>query len=106
MGGQHHAPAALHTGKTRYPLYSQRGGPQGRYGQVRKISPRNGIRSPGRPPCSESIYRMSYPGRQQPIKVIKTQTKHVAKLITLKYVYGMSYLLLTSDTDTTGDETR
>jgi hypothetical protein len=30
MGDQRHAPAALPTGKTRYPLYRRLGGPQGR----------------------------------------------------------------------------
>ena len=39
MGGQHHTPAALPPGKTRYPLYRRLGGPQGRSGRVRKISP-------------------------------------------------------------------
>jgi hypothetical protein len=39
VGGQHHAPAALPPGKTRYPLYRRLGGPQGRSGRVRKISP-------------------------------------------------------------------
>ena len=39
VGGQRHAPAALSPGKTRYPLYRRLGGPQGRSGQVRKISP-------------------------------------------------------------------
>ena len=38
VGGQRHAPAALTPGKTRYPLYRRLGGPQGRSGQVRKIS--------------------------------------------------------------------
>jgi hypothetical protein len=38
VGGQPHAPAALPPGKTRYPLYRRLGGPQGRSGQVRKIS--------------------------------------------------------------------
>ena len=38
VGGQQHAPAALPPGKTRYPLYRRRGGPQGRSGRVRKIS--------------------------------------------------------------------
>src|SRR5215510_13545770 len=33
MGGQHHAPAALPTGKTRYPLYRRLGWPQGRSGR-------------------------------------------------------------------------
>ena len=39
MGGQRHAPAALPPGKTQYPLYRRLGEPQGRSGQVRKISP-------------------------------------------------------------------
>jgi hypothetical protein len=43
-------------GKTRYPLYRSLGGPQGRSGQVRKISPSTGIRSPDRPACSQSLY--------------------------------------------------
>ena len=46
MEGQHHAPVALPPGKTRYPLYRRLGGPQGRSGRVRKISPHTGIRSP------------------------------------------------------------
>ena len=39
VGGQHQTPAALPPGKTRYPLYRRLGGPQGRSGRVRKISP-------------------------------------------------------------------
>jgi len=39
VGGQRHAEAVLPLGKTRYPLYRKPGGPQGRSGQVRKISP-------------------------------------------------------------------
>ena len=42
---------SLPPGKTRYPLYRRLGGPQGRSGQVRKISPPAGIRSPDRPAC-------------------------------------------------------
>jgi len=34
---------SLPPGKTRYPLYSRLGGPQGRSGQVRKISPPPGF---------------------------------------------------------------
>jgi hypothetical protein len=49
-------------GKTRYPLCRRLGGPQSRSGQVRKISPRTGIRSLDRPAGSESLYRLSYPG--------------------------------------------
>jgi hypothetical protein len=36
--GQRDAPAALPSGKTRYPLYRRLDGSQGRSGQVRKIS--------------------------------------------------------------------
>ena len=43
VGVQRHAPAALPPGKTRYPLYRRMGGPQGRSGQVRKISPPPGF---------------------------------------------------------------
>jgi hypothetical protein len=39
VGGQRQAPAALAPRKTRYPLYRRLGGPQGRSGRVRKISP-------------------------------------------------------------------
>jgi hypothetical protein len=46
--------------KTRYPLYSRLGGPQGRSGQVWKISPTTGIRSPDRPARSQSPNRLSY----------------------------------------------
>ena len=34
---------SLPPGKTRYPLYRRLGGPQGRSGQVRKISPPSGL---------------------------------------------------------------
>ena len=43
VGGQYHAPAALPPGKTRYALYRRLGGPQGRSGRVRKISPPPGF---------------------------------------------------------------
>ena len=39
VDGQRHAPAALHPGKSRYPLYRRLGGPHGRSGRVQKISP-------------------------------------------------------------------
>jgi hypothetical protein len=43
VGGQRHAPAALPPGMTRYPLYRKMGGPQGRSGQVLKLSPPAGF---------------------------------------------------------------
>ena len=43
VGGQSHAPAALPLVKTWYPLYRRLGGPQGRSGQVGKISPQPGF---------------------------------------------------------------
>ena len=46
VSGQRHAPAALPLGKTRNPLCRKLGGPQGRSGQMREISPPTGIRSP------------------------------------------------------------
>jgi hypothetical protein len=39
VGGQRHAPAALPPGMIQYPLYRRLGGPQGRSGRLRKISP-------------------------------------------------------------------
>jgi len=53
MGGQPHAPAALPPGKTRYSLYRRLG--------AENLAP-TGIQSPDRPACSESLYRLSYPG--------------------------------------------
>jgi hypothetical protein len=43
VGGQRHAPAILPLGKTQYPLYRGLGGPQGRSGRVRKLSPPPGF---------------------------------------------------------------
>jgi len=50
-------------GKTRYPLYRRLGGQQGRSGRVRKNLAGTGIRTPDRPPRSQSLYRLSYPCR-------------------------------------------
>ena len=42
-GSESHSGRSLPPGKTRYPLYGGLGGPQGRSGQVRKISPPPGF---------------------------------------------------------------
>jgi len=52
---------SLPPGKTRYPLYSRLGRPQGSFGQVRKISPPTGSRSHTAQPVAQSLYRLSYP---------------------------------------------
>jgi len=39
VGGQRHSPAALPPGKTPYVWYRRLGGPEGRSGRVRKMSP-------------------------------------------------------------------
>ena len=80
MGGQHHAPATLTPGKTRYPLYRGLGEPQNRSGQVRKNLVPTGIRLQDRPAHSKSLYRLSYPGSfiyiyNQDISPLKPQDK-------------------------------
>ena len=82
--GQHHAPAALPPGKTRYPLYRMLGGPQDRSGRVRKISPPNGIRTPDRPARSESLYRLSYPGRQKRYKGMQEKNQLLVKNVNFR----------------------
>jgi hypothetical protein len=61
-GGQCHAQAALPVGKTRYLLYRRLGGPQGRYGRVRKIWPPQEFDPRTAQPRSESLYPLIYPG--------------------------------------------
>jgi hypothetical protein len=53
-------PIALLPGRTRYPTYWRRGGPQARSGQERKNLAPTGIRSPDSLARSESLYRLSY----------------------------------------------
>ena len=57
VGDQGHAPAALPPGKTLYPCTAGRVSPRvGLHGCGK--SPHNGIRSPDRPACSESLYQL------------------------------------------------
>ena len=60
VGGQGHAPAALPPGKIWYPSYRRLGGPHGRSGQVRKISPQPAFDPRTVQPDSESLNRLSY----------------------------------------------
>jgi hypothetical protein len=73
VGGQRHDPAALHPGKTQYPLYMSLGGLQGRSGRVWNISPLTGTRSPDRPARSELFYRLSYRGPRTTFSLTKNQ---------------------------------
>jgi len=58
--------------RNRYTSYRKRSGPPRRSGRVQKISPPTEIQSSEYPVCSESLYRIHYPGRcqQWPIIVI------------------------------------
>ena len=62
VGAERDAPAVLPPEKNRYPSYRRVGGPQGRSGRVRKISPPTAFDSPGRPARSESLFRLCYRG--------------------------------------------
>ena len=62
VGGKRHAPAALLPGMTRYPLYRRLCGSPGLvWTDAENLAP-TGIRSPDRPPRSELLYRLRYPG--------------------------------------------
>ena len=78
-------PTALPPGKTRYPLYRRLGGPQGRSGRARKISPPNGIRSPDRPASSESLYRLSYPSPRRATTGFAIKTLRIGGNINVSY---------------------
>jgi hypothetical protein len=59
VGGQRHAPAALTPERTQYPLYKRFGGPQGRSGRVRNISPSPRFDSQTGQPV-QSLYQLRY----------------------------------------------
>jgi len=59
--GQRHVRPLFTPGKDPYPLYRRLGGHQGRFGQVRKISPPTGIRSPDRPARSSVAIKTELP---------------------------------------------
>ena len=78
-GGEGSASRPAHSllpGKTRYLLCRRLGGPQGRSGQVGKISPPTGIRSPDRPARSQSLYRLRYPAHKH---LVNSQKLHTSK---------------------------
>jgi len=86
-GGERSVSRPSHTlplGKTRYPLYRRLGGPQGRSGEVRKISPPPGFDPQTIQPIG-SCYTM-LPG---------PQLKHIAQYyVTLKCCVGLCILVV------------
>ena len=98
---------SLPPGKTRYPLYRRLGGPQGRSGQVRKISPLTGIRSPDRSARSQSLYRLSCPGPQSTVSFIPTVSLKLEKFrILFTKCNDRIYMLLRINTSFSLQRTR
>ena len=64
VGGQHHVLAALPPGKASVPIVQEAGWATGPVWTVAENLDPTVIRSPDRPARSESLYRLSYPGRQ------------------------------------------
>jgi len=74
---------SLPPGKTRYPLYRRLGGHQGRLGQLRKISPPTGIRSPDRPARSSVAIKTELPRpTSQEVKKVKCTLVQALRLCT------------------------
>jgi hypothetical protein len=64
VGGQRHAPAPLPSGKNPVPIVYEAGLSPGPVWTVVENFVPTGIRSPYSPACSESLYRLRYPGPQ------------------------------------------
>ena len=94
VGGQCHAPAALPPGKARYPLYRRLGRPPGRVWTGAENLAFSGIRSPDRPPRSESLYGLRYPG---PRRVLRTTEKFSSETPKAGGVYVVSRGEATTD---------
>jgi hypothetical protein len=74
---------SLLLGKTRYPLYRRLGGPQGRFGQVQKISPPTGIQSPDRSARSQSLYPATLHGPISNINPLNAELNSICYLLAL-----------------------
>jgi hypothetical protein len=66
VGGQRHNSAAIPPGKTRYPMYRGLGGPQGRSGRMRKISPPPGFGPRSFQPVASRYIEYAIPALQRP----------------------------------------
>jgi hypothetical protein len=62
IGGQHHAPADLPRERNPVPTVQEAGWAPGLVWTGAKNFAPTGTRSPERTACSESLYRLSYPG--------------------------------------------
>jgi len=60
VGGQRHAPAVLPRGKDPVPIVKEAGWASEPFWTVVENLASTGIRSPDRPACSESLYRLRY----------------------------------------------
>jgi len=79
----------LTPGKTRYPLYRRLGAPQGRSGQVRKISPSPGFDPRTVQPVAQSLYRLSYRAHKANLthrKMLSSLSSHVALIKTVTII--------------------
>ena len=102
MGGgcQHHAPAALPPGKTRYPLYRRLGRPQGRSGPVRKISPPLGFDPRTVQPVASRYTDCAIPAHTElnrdtnlTAKLRKQRKNGLNRILTdLRFLHGMVWL--------------
>jgi len=72
---------SLPPGKTRYQLYKRLGGPQGRSGHVRKISPPPGFDPRTVHPGSQSLFRLRYPAHSQ-IWVLPKKADNLSGVVT------------------------
>ena len=77
VGGQHHAPGRFIPGKDPIPIVQEAGWASGPvWTNAENLVPPTGIRSPDRPARSESLYRLSYPGRHL-FQVLERKTRTV-----------------------------
>ena len=70
VGGQHHAPASLPPGETRYPLYRRLGGPQGPSGRV----PPSGFDPRTAQPVASRYTDWAIPAAQSKVTLRKTES--------------------------------
>jgi hypothetical protein len=83
---------SLPLGKTRYPLYRRLDEPQGRSGQVRKISPPRSIQSPDRPARSQSLYPATLHGPISNINPLNAELNSICHLLALLGAHYIFYI--------------